>query len=106
MIMKILLYLFQIKDAIHLLGAPPGWLSGERVRLMTWWLQVRSPFEATFLSGVFSPLISVEACGMEVNHHVLQIKLEFPYAPLIFGQITGLGLTTVQRSNSFLDFFF
>ena len=28
--------------------------------------------------------------GMEVNHHVLQIKLEFCYAPLIFGEITGL----------------
>ena len=38
--------------------APPGWLSGECVRLMTWWLCVRSPVEATFLSGVFSPLTS------------------------------------------------
>ena len=28
--------------------------------------------------------------GMEVNHHVLQIKSEFRYAPLIFGEITGL----------------
>ena len=42
--------------------APPGWLSGERVQLMTWWLRVRSPVEATFLSGVFSPLTSAEAC--------------------------------------------
>ena len=42
--------------------APPGWLSGERVGLMTWWLWVRSPIEATFLSGVFSPLTSAEAC--------------------------------------------
>ena len=42
--------------------ATPGWLSGERVRLMTWWLWVRSPVEATFLSGVFSPLTSAEAC--------------------------------------------
>ena len=42
--------------------APPGWLSGERVGLMTWWLRVRSPVEATFLSGVFSPLTSAEAC--------------------------------------------
>ena len=42
---------------------PPGWLSGERVGLMTWWLRVRSPVEATFLSGVFSPLTSAEACG-------------------------------------------
>ena len=41
---------------------PPGWLSGERVGLMTWWLRVRSPVEATFLSGVFSPLTSAEAC--------------------------------------------
>ena len=32
--------------------APPGWLSGERVGLMTWWLRVRSPVEVTFLSGV------------------------------------------------------
>ena len=30
-------------------------------RLMTWWLRVRSPVEATFLSGVFSPLTSAEA---------------------------------------------
>ena len=42
--------------------APPGWLSGERVGLMTWWLWVRSPVEATFLSGVFSLLTSAEAC--------------------------------------------
>ena len=41
---------------------PPRWLSGERVGLMTWWLWVRSPVEATFLSGVFSPLTSAEAC--------------------------------------------
>ena len=41
---------------------PPGWLSGERVGLMTWWLRVRSPVEATFLSGVFSPLTCAEAC--------------------------------------------
>ena len=44
------------------LRAPLGWLSGERVRLMTWWLQVRSWVEMTFLSGVFSPLTSAEAC--------------------------------------------
>ena len=43
-------------------GAPHGWLSGERVGLMTWWLRVRSPVEATFLSGVFSLLTSAEAC--------------------------------------------
>ena len=44
-------------------SASPGWLSGERVGLMTWWLQVRSPVEATFLSSVFSPLTSAEVCG-------------------------------------------
>ena len=43
--------------------APPRWLSGECVGLMTWWLRVRSPVEVTFLSGVFSPLTSAEACG-------------------------------------------
>ena len=43
-------------------NAPPGWLSGERVGPMTWWLRVRSPVEATFLSGVFSPLTSAAAC--------------------------------------------
>ena len=42
--------------------ALPGWLSGERVGLMTWWLRVRSPVKATFLSGVFAPLTSAEAC--------------------------------------------
>ena len=46
-----------------ILFAPPGWLNGKRVRLMTRWLRVRSPVEATFLSGVFSPLTSAEACG-------------------------------------------
>ena len=33
---------------------------GERVRLVTWWLQVRSPVEATFLFGVSSPLTSAK----------------------------------------------
>ena len=41
---------------------PPGWLRGERVGIMTWWLRVRSPVEANFLSGVFSPLTSAKAC--------------------------------------------
>ena len=42
---------------------PPGWLSGERVRLMTWWLWVRDPVEANVLSSVFClPLTSAEAC--------------------------------------------
>ena len=35
--------------------APPGWLSGERVGV-----------EANFLSGVFSPLTSAEACVRKV----------------------------------------
>ena len=42
--------------------APHGLLSGECVGLMTWWLRVRSPVEVIFLSGVFSPLTSAEAC--------------------------------------------
>ena len=42
--------------------APPGWLSVEPVWLMTWCLWVQSQVEATFLSGVFSPLTSAEAC--------------------------------------------
>ena len=49
--------------------ALPGWLSGkrglgsgDRVGLMTWWLWVGSPIEANFLSGIFSPLTSEEAC--------------------------------------------
>ena len=33
-----------------------------RVGLMTWWLGVRYPVKANFLSGVFSPLTSAEAC--------------------------------------------
>ena len=44
------------------LKALPRWLRGEHVGLMTWWLRVRSLVEATFLSGVFSPLTSAEAC--------------------------------------------
>ena len=48
---------------IQAFKAPPGWLSGEHVRLMNWWLRVRPPVEVTFLSGVFSPLTSAaEAC--------------------------------------------
>ena len=39
--------------------ATPG---GLRVGLVTWWLRVRDPVEAKFLSGVFSPLTSAEAC--------------------------------------------
>ena len=42
--------------------APPGWLSDEHVGLITWWLWVRSPVKANFLSGVLLPLTSVEAC--------------------------------------------
>ena len=38
----------------------PGWLSGDGVGLVTWWLCVRSPFEANFLSGIF--FASAEAC--------------------------------------------
>ena len=40
-------------------GSPPGWLSGERVWLMTWWLWVRYPVEATFFRAYFtlSPLL-------------------------------------------------
>ena len=38
------------------------WLSGEHVGLMTWWLWVQYLVEANFLSGVFSPLTSAEAC--------------------------------------------
>ena len=48
--------------SLFLVPYRPGWLSGERVRLMTWWLWVRSQVEATFLSGVFLPLTSAEAC--------------------------------------------
>ena len=38
--------------------APPGWLKGEHVGLMTWWLWVRSPVKANILSSLFlhSPL--------------------------------------------------
>ena len=48
---------------------PSGWLSGERVGLMTWWLRVRSAVEATFLSGVFPPLTLAEACENRSRRH-------------------------------------
>ena len=35
-----------------------GWLTGERVGLVTWWLWVQDLVEGNFLSGVFSPLTS------------------------------------------------
>ena len=39
-------------------AAPPGWLSGEHVGLMTWWLRVPSLVKATFFLVYFrlSPL--------------------------------------------------
>ena len=40
---------------------PPGWLSGERVVLMTWWLLVLVPLETEFLSDKYLPLTSTEA---------------------------------------------
>ena len=42
--------------------APPCWLRGECVRLITLWLWARDPVETKFLSSVFSPLTSAEAC--------------------------------------------
>ena len=42
---------------------------------------------------------------MEINFHVLQIEFEFRYTPSIFGEITGLGPSKFQGSNSFPDFF-
>ena len=47
---------------LQLSSGLPGWLSGERVGLMTWWLRIRSQVKATFLLGVFSALTSAEAC--------------------------------------------
>ena len=44
----------------------PRWLSGEHVGVVTWWLWVRDPDEANFLSGVFSPLTSAEACEKRI----------------------------------------
>ena len=40
--------------------APPGWLSGKHVELVTWWLRVRYPVEANLISSVFSPLTSAK----------------------------------------------
>ena len=38
---------------IHSVWAPPGWLSGERVGFMTWWLRVRSPLRRLFFPANF-----------------------------------------------------
>ena len=54
-------YIFQFKFGLNA-GAPPGWLIGECVGSMTWWLRVRDPVESKFLCSVFSPLTSAEAC--------------------------------------------
>ena len=43
---------------------------------------------------------------MKVSHHGLQIGFEFCYPSSILSEITGLGLSKFQRSNSFPDFFF
>ena len=52
-------YLFGEFSSVFI--SPARMASGERVRLMTWWLRVQSSVEATFLSSVFSPLTSAEA---------------------------------------------
>ena len=41
--------------------SPPGWLSGERVGLMTWWFKFDTRLRQT-LFGEFSPLTSAETC--------------------------------------------
>ena len=43
-----------------------GWLIGEHVGFVTWRLLVRSPVEATFLSGVFSPLTPLQKHARKV----------------------------------------
>ena len=57
-----LLCVTALSPNITTLNASPGWLICERGGLMTWWLRVRSPVEATFLSGMFSPLTSAGTC--------------------------------------------
>ena len=49
---------------LSLTGPRPGSLVdiGERVGVLTWWLWVRYLVEVNFLSGVFSPPTSAEAC--------------------------------------------
>ena len=61
--MGILFYQSQITLNSFWISAAPGWLSGARVVLMTWWLWIRFPVEKTFLSGLFSPLISAKVAG-------------------------------------------
>ena len=48
--------------SVQFLMAPPGWLSGKRVGLMTWRLWVQYPVEVNILSSNFSPLTSAKAC--------------------------------------------
>ena len=52
----------QAVSFVHHRTGPAGWLSGERVGLVTRWLRVRDPVEANFLSGVFSLPTSAVAC--------------------------------------------
>ena len=48
--------IFSFSDIFFLSkDTPTGWLSGESVWLMTWWLWVRYLVEVNFLSGIFSP---------------------------------------------------
>ena len=51
----------------------PGWLSEEGVGLTTWRLWVRYPVEANFLSSVFLPLTSAEACEKSSRWHWKEI---------------------------------
>ena len=58
-------------------------------------------------SGIFSQTLADYDLifGMLVNHHELQIEFEFSYAPFIFGEIGGFGLSKFLRSYGFPDFF-
>ena len=47
---------------LHAKYAPPGWLSGERVGLMTGGCEFDPRLRRTSFSDVFSPFISAEAC--------------------------------------------
>ena len=67
------------------------------------WISAIKQFSGFFFPRTFADIELI--CGMLVNHHDLQIKLEFRCTALIFREIMCLTLSKFHRWNSFPDFF-
>ena len=81
--------------------------------MLDWFLvKLRALDLVSFSDQTVFPTFFLKACrywpdflACKSSHHDLQIEFEFRYALSIFGEITGLGLSKFNRSNSFPYFF-